>query len=74
MLAISGAVVCNKQLKTLLSKKLIQSPLVQTALQEAFNQLAHYQQVLIATYQKPQRLKCLAVPAVDFEKVVWQLL
>lgn len=49
-------------------------PLVQTALQNAINQLQHYQQVLIEKYQEPQRLRCLAVVALGFDRLVWQVI
>ena len=45
---------------------------VQSALQQASQQLAHYRQVLTEKYQQPQRLCCLAVVALGFERLVWQ--
>ena len=49
-------------------------PIVQTALQAALQQLQHYRQILIDKYQEPQRLHCLAVVALGFERLVWEAL
>ncbi|MEN9423934.1 MAG: hypothetical protein RL122_1317 [Pseudomonadota bacterium] len=49
-------------------------PQVQQALQNALAQLRAYQPVLAAKYQQPERLYCLAVVALGFERVVWQQL
>lgn len=47
-------------------------PLVRAAMQEALAQLRRYRDVLVAKYQEPERLRCLAVVAVGFERVVWE--
>ena len=49
-------------------------PAVQAALQSASEQLQHYQQVLIDKYHEPQRLRCLAVVALGFDRLVWEML
>ena len=49
-----------------------QLPVVQTALQAALLQLHDYQRVLVEKYREPQRLRCLAVVALGFERLVWQ--
>ena len=49
-----------------------QIPVVQTALQAALLQLRDYQRVLVEKYREPQRLRCLAVVALGFERLVWQ--
>jgi hypothetical protein len=49
-------------------------PAVQAALLEASEQLQHYQQVLIDKYHEPQRLRCLAVVALGFDRLVWEML
>jgi Tfp pilus assembly protein PilX len=49
-------------------------PAVQAALREASEQLQHYQQVLIDKYHEPQRLRCLAVVALGFDRLVWEML
>jgi hypothetical protein len=49
-------------------------PPVQATMQEALQQLRHYRQILTDKYQEPQRLRCIAVVALGFERVVWELL
>ena len=49
-------------------------PQVQQALQDALEQLRAYQPVLAAKYQEPERLYCLAVVALGFERVIWRIL
>lgn len=49
-------------------------PNVQIAVQAALQQLAQYRQILIDKYQEPQRLRCLAVVALGFDRIVWELL
>ena len=51
-----------------------QIPVVQTALQAALLQLRDYQRVLVEKYREPQRLRCLAVVALGFERLVWESL
>jgi hypothetical protein len=43
-------------------------------LQQASQQLLRYRQILTEKYQQPQRLICLAVVALGFERLVWQRL
>nr|CAA6821893.1 MAG: PD-(D/E)XK nuclease superfamily protein [uncultured Thiotrichaceae bacterium] len=47
-------------------------PVVQAAIQGALVQLRQYRDVLVAKYQEPERLRCLAVVAIGFERVVWE--
>ncbi len=68
-LGLSGEQVCSLSRVACLAL-----PAVQTALTAALAQLAHAQQVLIEKYQQPQRLRCLAVVALGFDKLVWQRL
>jgi hypothetical protein len=49
-------------------------PAVQAAMQEARQQLRHYRTVLEEKYREPQRLRCLAVVALGFERLVWEML
>ena len=51
-----------------------QLPVVQTALQSALTQLRDYQRVLVEKYREPHRLRCLAVVAIGFERLVWDVL
>ena len=53
-------------------EELQQLPAVQQALQAALHQLEDYRQVLVEKYREPQRLHCLAVVALGFERLVWQ--
>jgi hypothetical protein len=52
--------------------ELQQLPLVVTALQDATQQLQQYRAVLVEKYREPQRLRCLAVVALGFERLVWE--
>lgn len=47
-------------------------PMVKTAVQETLEQLRQYRDVLVAKYQEPERLRCLALVAVGFERLVWE--
>lgn len=47
-------------------------PLVKAALDEAQAQLRDYQSALTAKYQEPERLRCLAIVALGFERVIWR--
>ena len=67
-LGLSGEQVRAQQRETLAAL-----PLVQTALQEARQQLQHYRNVLVEKYREPQRLRCLAVVALGFERLVWEV-
>lgn len=71
-LSLSDVGLAGEQLKSLPKAELEQLPSVQSALQDALGQLVHYRQVLVNKYQEPQRLHCLAVVALGFERVVWQ--
>jgi len=53
---------------------LLALPAVQAELQAALLQLQDYRRVLVEKYREPQRLHCLAVVALGFERVVWQVL
>ena len=73
-LSLGDLGLSGEQLKSFTVNALMQLPLVQTALQAALNQLVHYRQVLVEKYQEPQRLHCIAVIALGFDRVVWQAL
>jgi hypothetical protein len=47
-------------------------PVVQTAMQAALTQLRDYRRALETKYQQPERLHCLAVVALGFERVLWE--
>ncbi|QQZ29628.1 AAA family ATPase [Thiothrix subterranea] len=51
-----------------------QLPVVQAALQAALLQLKDYRRVLVEKYREPHRLHCLAVVALGFERLVWEVL
>jgi hypothetical protein len=53
---------------------LLALPAVQAQLQAAMVQLQDYRRVLVGKYRQPERLYCLAVVALGFERVVWQVL
>lgn len=73
-LSLGDLGLTGEQVKNQSREQLALLPLVQTALQNAQHQLAHYRQVLIAKYQEPERLRCIAVVALGFERLVWQIL
>ncbi|WP_202715921.1 hypothetical protein [Thiothrix subterranea] len=64
--------VSAEQVRGISRAELQQLPLVVTALQDATQQLQQYQAVLVAKYREPQRLRCLAVVALGFERLVWE--
>ena len=64
----------GEQLREKSTAELEAMPQVQQALQDALEQLRAYQPVLAAKYQEPERLYCLAVVALGFERVIWQIL
>ena len=64
----------GEQLREKSTAELEAMPQVQQALQDALEQLRAYQPILAAKYQEPERLYCLAVVALGFERVVWRKL
>lgn len=64
----------GEQLREKSTEELEAMPQVQQALQDALEQLRAYQPVLAAKYQEPERLYCLAVVALGFERVIWRIL
>ncbi len=64
----------GEQLREKSTVELEAMPQVQQALQDALEQLRAYQPVLAAKYQEPERLYCLAVVALGFERVIWRIL
>jgi DNA-binding transcriptional MerR regulator len=63
-----------EQIRAMPRAELQQLPLVVTALQDATQQLQQYRAVLVEKYREPQRLRCLAVVALGFERLVWEVL
>ena len=66
-LKLSGAEIRSQS-----SDSLQQLAPVAEAMQEAEQQLAQYQPVLAKKYQQPERLCCIAVVALGFERLLWQ--
>ncbi|MBU0655029.1 MAG: AAA family ATPase [Gammaproteobacteria bacterium] len=66
--------VSAEQVRGMSRAELQQLPLVVTALQDATQQLQQYRAVLVEKYREPQRLRCLAVVALGFERLVWEML
>ena len=64
----------GEQLREKSTAELEAMPQVQQALQDALEQLRAYQPILAAKYQEPERLYCLAVVALGFERVIWRIL
>jgi hypothetical protein len=62
----------TKQLRQTPRAELAKHPLIKQALSEAKQQLSHYRQALEKKYQQPERLHCLAVIAIGFERLVWE--
>lgn len=61
----------TEQVRGMSRAELHQLPLVVTELQDATQQLQQYRAVLVEKYREPQRLRCLAVVALGFERLVW---
>ncbi|MBK8452605.1 MAG: AAA family ATPase [Thiofilum sp.] len=55
-------------------EELLQLPLVQEHLKHALDQLGAYRTTLNNRYQQPERLYCIAIIALGFERLVWQVL
>lgn len=64
----------GEQLRGKSREELATMPQVQQALTDVLAQLRQYRPVMEGKYQQPERLCCLAVVALGFERVVWQLL
>jgi hypothetical protein len=73
-LSLSDLKLSGEQVREQSRERLAQLPAVQAALNAALQQLQHYRTVLAEKYQEPQRLHCIAVVALGFDRVVWQAL
>ena len=61
-----------EQVRGMSRAELRQLPQVVTALQDAMQQLQQYRTVLVEKYRESQRIRCLAVVALGFERLVWE--
>lgn len=73
-LKLSDVGMTGAQVRESSRDNLMQLPAVKAQLQAALEQLKDYQTTLAQRYQQPERLVCLAVVAVGFERVVWRRL
>lgn len=73
-LALAELKLNGEQVRGQSREQLMQLPTVRSALQEALKQLQHYRAVLAEKYQEPERLYCIAVVALGFDRIVWQSL
>ena len=73
-LSLGDLKLSGEQVREQSRESLAQLPAVQAALNEALQQLQHYRAVLAEKYQEPQRLCCIAVVSLGFDRVVWQAL
>ncbi len=73
-LSLADLKLSGEQVREQSREQLMQLPQVKQALTEALKQLQHYHAVLSEKYQQPERLHCLAVVALGFDRVVWQAL
>ncbi len=71
-LSLSDLKLSGEQVREQSRETLAQLPAVQTALHDALQQLQHYRAVLTEKYREPERLRCLAVVSLGFDRVVWQ--
>ncbi len=70
--SLADAKLTAEQVRNQSRETLAALPVVQTAMQAALTQLRDYRQALETKYQQPDRLHCLAVVALGFERVLWQ--
>lgn len=73
-LSLTDLKLTGEQVRGQSREMLAQLPVVQIALQAALQQLRCYRDVLAEKYQQPERLRCLAVVSLGFDRVVWQAL
>jgi len=73
-LSLTDLKLTGEQVRAQSREALVQVPAVETALTDALKQLQHYRTVLAEKYQQPERLRCIAVVALGFDRVVWQAL
>ncbi|MBJ6611777.1 MAG: AAA family ATPase [Candidatus Thiothrix moscowensis] len=73
-LSLGDLKLSGEQVREQSRDELAKLPAVQAALNDALKQLQHYRTVLAEKYQEPQRLHCMAVVALGFDRVVWQAL
>jgi hypothetical protein len=73
-LSLADVTLTGEQIRAQSREESRAIPAVQAALQEAAQQLQHYREVLTGKYREPQRLRCLAVVALGFERLVWEVL
>ncbi|WP_020396956.1 AAA family ATPase [Thiolinea disciformis] len=71
-LSLTDLKLSGEQVREQSREELMQLPAVQQALHRALQQLHHYRAVLTEKYQQPERLRCLAVVSLGFDRVVWQ--
>jgi hypothetical protein len=70
--SLADAKLTAEQVRGQSRETLAALPVVQTAMQAALTQLRDYRQALETKYQQPERLHCLAVVALGFERVLWE--
>lgn len=73
-LSLGDLQLTGEQVRSQSREALAQLPAVQTAFAQALGQLQHYRQVLEEKYRQPERLRCLAVVSLGFDRVLWQTL
>ncbi len=69
---LSAVAMNAEQVRQTPRETLAKHPAIKKSLSEAKQQLSHYRQALEKKYQQPERLHCLAVVAIGFERLVWQ--
>jgi hypothetical protein len=69
---LSSVAMNAEQVRQTPRETLAKHPAIKKPLAEAKQQLRHYRQALEKKYQQPERLHCLAVVAIGFERLVWQ--
>lgn len=71
-LSLKAIGMTGQELSEQSREDLLKLPLVQEQLNDAEAQLKSYQEAFVERSQEPERLRCIAVVSLGFERVVWR--